>query len=159
MGAYLAYVGNQRTYTHKNSNTPISAMNLQRFLALALAPFVIVASSTFATTISECQADIANLRTETQAATITGKNAAKDQAGLIGKLDGAAVELDKGKFCDSIKKLNDFKTKEPFVRPKVLGSKLIKPQSQSQHENARKHRPLPMAKITFTGRTRPTKAS
>src|SRR5215203_1334926 len=111
VGAYLAYVGNQRTYTQKNSNTPISAMNLQRFLALALAPFVIVASSTFATTISECQADIANLRTETQAATITGKNAAKDQAGLIGKLDGAAVELDKGKFCDSIKKLNDFKTK------------------------------------------------
>ena len=86
-------------------------MNLPKRIASSLAVLALIASTAFATTISECQTDIANLRAETHSATFTGANAAKDEAGLLGKLDAAATSLDKGKFCDAIQKLNDFKTR------------------------------------------------
>lgn len=64
-----------------------------------------------ATTVSECQTLLANLKAETQTVTITGKSADKDRAGLIGKIDNASFSLDQAKFCDAIQKLNDFKVK------------------------------------------------
>jgi hypothetical protein len=45
-----------------------------------------------AQTVEECQAQIAALRRQTEEATFIGQNAAKDEAGLIGKLDGASVK-------------------------------------------------------------------
>ena len=64
-----------------------------------------------AQTISECQAQISALQTESQGVTITGRQADKERAGLVGKLQSASIELDKVKLCDAIKKLNDFKVK------------------------------------------------
>jgi hypothetical protein len=64
-----------------------------------------------AETVTECQQLIANLRAETQTVIITGKQAEKDRATLTGKADNASFALDRGKFCDSIQKLNDFKAK------------------------------------------------
>jgi hypothetical protein len=77
-------------------------------LALAMATLTIV-PQTSASTISECQALIAALRAETESVAITGKNADKDRAGLLGKLDNASVALDRVKLCDSIRKLTDFR--------------------------------------------------
>lgn len=57
---------------------------------------------------SDCQTQIADLKTATQAAAITGKNADKDRAGLVGKLDNASADLAAGKNADAIQKLNDF---------------------------------------------------
>ncbi|HEX8163109.1 MAG TPA: hypothetical protein VF538_14665 [Pyrinomonadaceae bacterium] len=64
-----------------------------------------------AETVSECQQLLANLKSETQTVIITGKAAERDRAGLVGKVDNASFALDRGKFCDAIQKLNDFKAK------------------------------------------------
>lgn len=77
-------------------------------LALALLPAVIVRQAS-ASTISECQALIAALRADTEAVVITGKNAEKNRAGLIGKLDNASTALDRVKLCDARRKLTDFR--------------------------------------------------
>jgi hypothetical protein len=63
------------------------------------------------TTVDECRALIDTLTTETQAVTITGRNADKNLAGLLGKLSGAEIKLAEGKFSDAIQKLQDFQTK------------------------------------------------
>ncbi|MDQ3804279.1 MAG: hypothetical protein M3416_10660 [Acidobacteriota bacterium] len=81
------------------------------FAALAAAAVMFAAVVAHATTVSECQAIIAGLKTKTQAVVITGKSAEKDRTGLVQKLDNAALELDRAKFCDAIQKLNDFKVK------------------------------------------------
>jgi hypothetical protein len=60
---------------------------------------------------SECLGLIAALRTETEGVVIVGKNAAKNRTGLLGKLDGAARDLDRGKLCGAIGKLLDFNQK------------------------------------------------
>jgi hypothetical protein len=59
----------------------------------------------------ECQAEINDLRTATQSATFTGQNAAKDQAGLIGKLNSASTKLNQGKFSDARANLVSFRAK------------------------------------------------
>ena len=64
-----------------------------------------------AQTVDECQADIAALRVQTQNATFIGQNAAKDQAGLIGKLDSASTKLSQGKFQDTLANLQSFRAK------------------------------------------------
>ena len=64
-----------------------------------------------ADTVSECQARIATLRADTLAVALTGKQADKERASLVEKLDNASFALDSAKFCDSIQKLNDFKVK------------------------------------------------
>ena len=64
-----------------------------------------------ASTISECQALIAALRADTEAVVITGKNADKNRAGLLGKLDTASLDLDRGKFCGALRKLTDYRDK------------------------------------------------
>jgi hypothetical protein len=77
-------------------------------LALSLAFIPRTAS---ASTISECQALIAALRSETESVIIVGKNAEKNRLGLLSKLDNASVSLDRVKLCDAIRKLTDFRVK------------------------------------------------
>lgn len=79
-------------------------------LALALSP-AFITRQVSASTVSECQALIAALRADTETVVIVGKNAEKNRAGLLGKLDGASVALDRLKLCDALRKLNDFRDK------------------------------------------------
>jgi heme-binding NEAT domain protein len=79
-------------------------------LVFAMAMFVAVPMA-HATTITEIQASIANLKAKTQTVAITGRQADKDLAGLLGKLNEATLKVDQGKFCDAIQKLNDFKAR------------------------------------------------
>jgi hypothetical protein len=60
---------------------------------------------------SECLALIAALRAETVSVVIVGKNAEKNRTGLLGKLDGATRDLERGKLCGAIAKLQDFNQK------------------------------------------------
>ncbi|MDQ3863956.1 MAG: hypothetical protein M3317_10720 [Actinomycetota bacterium] len=71
----------------------------------------ITAQPAQAQTVDECQADIAALRVQTQNAHFIGQNAAKDQAGLIGKLDSASSKLEEGKFTDALANLQSFRAK------------------------------------------------
>jgi hypothetical protein len=64
-----------------------------------------------AQTVVECQADIAELRAQTLSTSFIGQNAAKDQAGLVGKLDSASDKLSKGKFQDELANLQSFRTR------------------------------------------------
>jgi hypothetical protein len=65
-----------------------------------------------ATTVSEVQNMITQLKGKVQAIIINGKQAeTKDRPGLLGQLDGVSLTLDQGKFCDSVKKVKDFQTK------------------------------------------------
>jgi len=79
-------------------------------LALALS-FAFIGPAAKASPSSECLALIAALRTETEGVVIVGKNAEKNRAGLLAKLDGASRDLDRGKLCGAIGKLNDFNQK------------------------------------------------
>jgi hypothetical protein len=85
---------------------------IRTFLSTALTSALLFTTASLqASTVSECQQEIANLRSQTETITITGQQADKDRAGLLAKLDAASLKLDQGKFCDAITKLNDFKTK------------------------------------------------
>ena len=85
---------------------------LPALIALAAAPMTLVpVSPAVAQTAADCQAQIASLKTETSALTITGKNADKELAGLVRILDAASTELGKGKNADAATKLSDFKVK------------------------------------------------
>ena len=65
-----------------------------------------------ATTVSEVQSMITQLKGKVQIIPIYGKNAeTKDRPGLLGQVDGISLTLDQGKFCDSVKKVKDFQTK------------------------------------------------
>lgn len=82
------------------------------FATLAFAfSLAFVAMQVNASTVSECDALIAALRTETENVVILGKNAEKNRTGLVTKLDGASVSLNRGKLCDAIRKLTDFRNK------------------------------------------------
>ena len=71
----------------------------------------VAAQPAHAQTVDECQADIGVLRTQTQSVTFVGQNAAKDQAGLVGKLDSANAKLSQGKFEDALANLQSFRAK------------------------------------------------
>ena len=71
----------------------------------------VAAQPAHAQTVDECQADIAVLRTQTQSATFVGQNAARDQAGLVGKLDSANAKLSQGKFQDALANLQSYRAK------------------------------------------------
>lgn len=72
---------------------------------------LLTAAPAQAATITECQLQIDALRTQTQQATFTGQNAAKDQAVLLNKLDTASAKLAAGKNADAVQKLTDFHDK------------------------------------------------
>ena len=71
----------------------------------------VAAQPAHAQTVDECQAGIAELRAQTLSTTFAGQNAAKDQAGLLGKLDSATTKLGEGKTADALKNLNSFSLK------------------------------------------------
>ena len=83
--------------------------------SVALAALTLAFSLSFvvrqASASQDCQSSITELRAATEVVTITGKNAAKDRAGLLAKLDNASNSLAKGKLCDAIQKLRDFRNK------------------------------------------------
>ncbi|HEX5602067.1 MAG TPA: hypothetical protein VFX63_05925 [Pyrinomonadaceae bacterium] len=79
------------------------------FCALAL---FVAAPLAQATTVTEVQQMIANLKAKTTGVVITGKSAEnKDRPGLLDKLNEASLKVDQAKFCDAIAKLNDFKVR------------------------------------------------
>ena len=72
----------------------------------------VAAQPAHAQSVDECQADIAALRAQTlSSTTFAGQNAAKDQAGLVGKLDSASAKLSQGKFQDALANLQSFRAK------------------------------------------------
>ena len=80
-------------------------------IVCALALFV-AAPLAHATTVTEVQAMLASLKAKTETVTITGKAAeTKDRPGLFEKLNESILKVDQAKFCDSVAKLNDFKTR------------------------------------------------
>ena len=69
------------------------------------------AATAVAQTQSDCEAQIASLRTASGTVAISGKNADRDRDSLVKTLNAASTELAKGKNADAATKLNDFKVK------------------------------------------------
>jgi hypothetical protein len=81
-------------------------------ILMAFALFVAAPLVAYATTVSEVQSMITQLKSKVQIIGISGKQAeTKDRPGLLGQLDGVALTLDQGKFCNSITKVKDFQKK------------------------------------------------
>lgn len=78
---------------------------------LAGVSLMLVSGVGAATTISECQGLIVTLQTQTAAAEFVGRNAAKDEAGLLGKLQEASNKLDRAKLADAAQKIFDYADK------------------------------------------------
>jgi len=88
-----------------------SGIGVALFVGLTLSVLLMLMATApaQAQTLEECQ-EIAALRLETENATIfLGKNAAKDEAGLLLKLDNANAKLVEGKYADASQKLTDFR--------------------------------------------------
>ena len=83
------------------------------FAAFAFAIAMLIAAPVAqATTVSEVQSMITQLKGKVQIIQIEGKQAeTKDRPGLLGQLGGVALTLDQGKFCNSITKVRDFQKK------------------------------------------------
>ena len=90
-----------------------TTMKKKSFAALLCAlAFFVTAPLAHATTVTEVQSMITQLKNKVQIISITGKNAElKDRPGLLGQLDGVALTLDQGKFCNSVTKVRDFQKK------------------------------------------------
>ena len=74
----------------------------------ALAAALLAPSAVSAATVTECEQQLASLRTQVDASTFSGRNAAKEEAGLLGKLQAASDALAAGKYTNSVTKLGDF---------------------------------------------------
>ena len=83
------------------------------FAAVLFAVAMLVAAPVaMATTVSEVQSMVTQLKGKVQIIPISGKQAeSKDRPGLLGQLDGVALTLDQGKFCNSVTKVRDFQKK------------------------------------------------
>ena len=83
------------------------------FAAIAFALAMLVSAPIAqATTVSEVQTMITQLKGKVQIISISGKQAeTKDRPGLLGQLDGVSLTLDQGKFCNSVTKVRDFQKK------------------------------------------------
>ena len=98
-------------------------------LAVVLAAAVAGVSNANATTTSECQAQLAQLRADTVAAESSFTNA-RSFTSAVGKVDAARRELDKGKNLDAVTKLGDFQsllaqlagTDKPKLDPVTAGA-------------------------------------
>lgn len=86
-----------------------NTMKKSVFAAVAVAALLCVTA--LASTVTECKAIIAGLKTKSSTVAIAGKQADKDRATLTLKLNEADLKLDQAKFCDAVLKLNDFKVK------------------------------------------------
>jgi hypothetical protein len=80
-------------------------------LTLSLLMWGLSASPAQAETTGACQAEIAEVRGQTENATFLGKNAAQTEEGLLLKLDNASAKLAEGKNADAIQKLTNFRDK------------------------------------------------
>ena len=78
-------------------------------LTLSVLLMLMATAPAQAQTLTDCQAEITDLKSLTVSATFLGKSAAKAEEGLLLKLDNASVKLDEGKYQDAIDKLTDFK--------------------------------------------------
>ena len=83
---------------------------LSLLLVLTIAP-----ASAGAVTVEDCQTQLAALRADT-ATTATFVNA-KDQLGLLDKIDSGAVALSIGKSATTVAKLTDFRVKVQALGP------------------------------------------
>ena len=90
-----------------------SMMKKISFAAFAFVlAMLMTAPVAYATTVSEVQSMITQLKGKVQVISISGKQAeTKDRPGLLGQLDGVALTLDQGKFCNSVTKVRDFQKK------------------------------------------------
>jgi len=90
-----------------------SMMKKISFAAVAFAALMLITAPVAqATTVSEVQSMITQLKGKVQIIQISGKQAeTKDRPGLLGQLDGVSLTLDQGKFCNSITKVRDFQKK------------------------------------------------
>jgi len=90
-----------------------SMMKKISFAAILFAAAMLIAAPVAqATTVSEVQSMITQLKGKVQIIAISGKNAeTKDRPGLLGQLDGVSLTLDQGKFCNSVTKVRDFQKK------------------------------------------------
>ena len=90
-----------------------NTMKKKSFAAILCALAIFVAAPlAHATTVSEVQSMIIQLKGKVQIIAISGKNAeTKDRPGLLGQLDGVALTLDQVKFCNSVTKVRDFQKK------------------------------------------------
>ena len=77
--------------------------------ALAFGGLAIGTPASAATTVEDCQAQLATLRTDTVAAETSFTNA-KSVTSVIGKVDDASAKLTEGKNADAVLKLGDFQT-------------------------------------------------
>jgi hypothetical protein len=71
----------------------------------------VTAQPAHAQSTTECQAKIDALREATSTAEFTTQNTARDQTGLIGKLDSASAKLNQDKFGDARANLTSFRDK------------------------------------------------
>ena len=78
-------------------------------LILSLLMWGLSASPAQAETLTDCQAKIDVLKVQTTNANFIGQNAAKNQAGLVAKLDAASAKLAEGKNADAVQKLTNFR--------------------------------------------------
>jgi|SRR5688572_21904175 len=99
--------------TPKLKDTMKNTMKKKSFAAILCALAIFVAAPlAHATTVSEVQSMITQLKGKVQIISISGKNAeTKDRPGLLGQLDGVSLTLDQGKFCNSVTKVKDFQKK------------------------------------------------
>jgi hypothetical protein len=90
-----------------------SMMKKVSFAAVLFAVAMLIAAPVAqATTITEVQSMVTQLKGKVQIIPISGKQAeTKDRPGLLGQLDGVSLTLDQGKFCDSVTKVRDFQKK------------------------------------------------
>jgi hypothetical protein len=90
-----------------------SMMKKISFAAVLFAVAMLIAAPVAqATTVSEVQTMITQLKGKVQTISISGKQAeTKDRPGLLGQLDGVSLTLDQGKFCNSVTKVKDFQKK------------------------------------------------
>ncbi len=80
-------------------------------LVLAALSVLTLAVSARAQDAADCQTQIEALITATGNAAFTGQNAAKDEAGLVGKLTSANNKLAQGKVFDAVQALTQFRDK------------------------------------------------
>lgn len=87
-------------------------MKRKSFAAILFALAIFVAAPlAYATTITEVQAMLASLKAKTETVVITGKQADKDRAALLDKLNETTLKVDQAKFCDAVAKVNNFRVK------------------------------------------------
>jgi Tfp pilus assembly protein PilF len=80
--------------------------------AVILATMLMVpAAVASASRVADCEAQIAALQDQTTSANFLGRQAAKDEAGLVAKLSEADAKLDQGKLADAQLKLEDYRSR------------------------------------------------